>query len=165
MLDHRHIMAVLEPQWHSGIPLASIFSESMQWLNRHRGETLSDIHKDREEARASACKLLWRNSSTLLKTMQDFTSFYFMLKLSGYLIGKWNILVRRDNKVERRIISLSLWNWKEVTLFYPIQNSHDLLTFHVWDQCRCLFTSMTSSLVDCWASSRMPLTNCLLAAL
>lgn len=28
-----------------------------------------------------------------------------------------------------------------------------------------LFTSMTSSLVDCWASSRIPLTNCLLAAL
>lgn len=27
------------------------------------------------------------------------------------------------------------------------------------------FTSMTSSLVDCWASSRIPLTNCLLAAL
>lgn len=29
----------------------------------------------------------------------------------------------------------------------------------------CSFTSMTSSVVDCWASSRIPLTNCLLAAL
>lgn len=34
-----------------------------------------------------------------------------------------------------------------------------------WSKIIFLFTSMTSSLVDCCASSRIPLTNCLLAAL